>query len=276
MSLTRCYKCVFDRTVRVKVIALITGLLLLVNAFHSVLPILPISAVQDVFRVSMTFIDNPFINEYNEAELIRKYRVMRGSLATVPDTYTMLRLLQNVTSQPGIFSPVELGYYSYSPLCIQNFYGIQPSLFLYKMTYMIVIVSLLLVVSVSYVVIVWHTHKVSKNAQQNANNQVNNNTKVLGAKVLLVIGSQLICWITVMVLMIVYGMWTNKYAPDLLYELTAVVLLPLNSFLNPIFNSSLYRKLLGLLDKVSMKRREEEVKEQPVIIMNNLRPSQLE
>jgi len=32
----------------------------------------------------------------------------------------------------------------------------------------------------------------------------------------------------------------------------------------------------GLLDKVSMKRRGEEVKEQPVIIMNNLRPSQLE
>lgn len=110
------------------------------------------------------------------------------------------------------------------------------------MTYMIVIVSLLLVVGVSYIVIVWHTHKISKKAQQNANNQVrlsmkmkysentvkclyrpinhiqqvNNNIKALGAKVLLVIGSQLLCWITVMVLMIMYGMWTNKVRGDVL------------------------------------------------------------
>ena len=123
MSLTRCYKCVFDRTVRVKTIALITALILLLNFFHCVLPILPVSAVQDIFRVRMIFMNNPFIKDYNHAELVRKYQVLRGPEAHIPDTYSMLTQLKNISSKPDIFSPIELGYYSYSPLCIQNFYS---------------------------------------------------------------------------------------------------------------------------------------------------------
>ena len=57
----RCYKCVFERTVRVKAAIVITVVLFLFNAFHSVLPILPVGIIQDMFRVSMTFSSNPFM-----------------------------------------------------------------------------------------------------------------------------------------------------------------------------------------------------------------------
>ena len=159
ISLTRCYKCVFERTVRIYFIAILATLLFFLNAFHSVLPILPWSDVQDVFRVSMTFNNNPFIKEYNASEIVRIYREFKGQDTAIPSTYAMLKQLNTISSKPGIFDPVELGYYSYSPLCIQNFYGIQPSLFWYKTTYIVIICVLLQVVSISYIFIVHHTHR---------------------------------------------------------------------------------------------------------------------
>ena len=249
ISLTRCYKVAFDRTVRTKVIAVITAITFIFNTLHSALPIIPLSGVQDVFRASMTFSDNPFASEYDPLEMKRKYRVYKGDDVTFPDTYTMLERLNNISSKPGLFDPTELGYYSYSPLCIHNIYGTQSSLVVYKVVYMSVIVALLIATTISYITIVCNVYRTSKLAQQGAANQVNNNNTELSIKVVLVIGSQLFCWITVVILMAVYGLMKDIYAPDLLYELTAIVFLPMNSYLNPVFNSSLYRKVMTLVKR---------------------------
>ena len=250
ISLTRCYKVAFDRTIRVRVIAAVTAITFTFNALHSALPILPLSGVQDVFRASMTFSDNPFATEYNHLEMKRKYRVYKGENVTFPDTYTMLDQLNNISSKPGLFDPEELGYYSYSPLCIHNIYGTQASLVVYKVVYMSVIVALLIATTISYITIVCNVYRTSQMAQQGAANQVNNNNAELSIKVMFVIGSQLFCWITVVILMAVYGLVKDIYAPDLLYELTAIVFLPMNSYLNPVFNSSLYRKIMTLVKKM--------------------------
>ena len=198
----------------------------------------------------MTFSDNPFASEYNPLEMKRKYRVYKGENVTFPDTYTMLEQLNNISSKPGLFDPTELGYYSYSPLCIHNIYGTQASLVVYKVVYMSVIVALLIATTISYITLVCNVYRTSKMAQRGAANQVDNNNAELSIKVVLVIGSQLFCWITVVILMAVYGLKKDVYAPDLLYELTAIVLLPMNSYPNPVFNSSLYRKIMTLVKKV--------------------------
>ena len=250
ISLTRCYKVAFDRTIRVRVIAAVTAITFTFNVLHSVLPIIPLSGIQDVFRASMTFSDNPFATEYNPLEMKRKYRVYKGENVTFPDTYTMLDQLNNISSKPGLFNPEELGYYSYSPLCIHNIYGTQASLAVYKVVYMSVIVTLLIATTISYITIVSKVYKTSQMAQQGAANQVGNNNTELSIKVVLVIGSQLSCWIAVVVLMALYGLVEDIYAPDLLYELTAIVLLPMNSYLNPVFNSSLYKNIMALVKKI--------------------------
>ena len=260
ISLTRCYKVVFDRTIRVRVIAAVIAITFTFNALHSVLPIIPLSGVQDVFRASMTFSDNPFATEYNPLEMKRKYRVYRGENVTFPDTYTMLDQLNNISSKPGLFDPEELGYYSYSPLCIHNIYGTQASLVVYKMVYMSVIVTLLIATTISYITIICKVYRTSQMAQQGAANQVGNNNAELSIKVMFVIGSQLLCWITVVILMAVYGLVKDIYAPDLLYELTAIVFLPMNSFLNPVFNSSLYRKIMTLVKKMYSQMNERRTK----------------
>ena len=162
----------------------------------------------------------------------------------------MLKQLNNISSKPGLFDPEELGYYSYSPLCIHNIYGTQASLVVYKVVYMSVILALLIATTISYITIVRNAYKTSRMAQRGAANQVGNNNAELSIKVVLVIGSQLFCWITVVILMAVYGLVKDVYATDLLYELTAIVFLPMNSYLNPVFNSSLYRKSLDGVRKM--------------------------
>ena len=245
-SLTRYCKCVLQRNISFKLALIIAICLHLVNAAHSVLPVLPISAIQDIFRERMTFTDNPFIQEFSLSKLVARYKLYFGLAdnSTVPSTYTMLDHLKNVSTTGGMFSTRELGYYSYSSLCIQNMYGHQESLLEYKIGYMACLILLIAVVSTSYISIVCHAFRTARNANQMAALAINNSNNDLSVKVMLMIGSQLVCWITVMILTLVYSSLTNLHAPQLLYELTAVVILPLNSYLNPIFNSLMYKMVL--------------------------------
>lgn len=246
MSLTRCCKCVFERTVGVKTILLITGSAFIILAILSALPILAVSDLQDIFRASMMFKDNPFITKYTSTDLSRIYNVYKGNDTSCnPDTYTMLNQLNNISSKPGIFDPIELGFYSFSSLCIQRIYGIQESLVWYKVIYTSCILLLLAAVSVSYILIVIYALNSSRAVQNGANIQPPNNDKDLGVKVMLMIGSQLFCWLTVTTLIVINGLSETSRPTDLVYELTAIVFLPLNSLLNPIFYSSLYK--LGLV-----------------------------
>ena len=121
-SLTRYCKCVLQRNISLKLTWTVAICLHLVNAIHSVVPVLPISAIQDIFRESMTFTNNPFIKVFEASAVVSKYKVYYGENSSVPNTYTMLDHLNNVSTGGEMFKPRELGYYSYSSLCIQNMY----------------------------------------------------------------------------------------------------------------------------------------------------------
>ena len=249
VSLTRWCKCVLGREISLRVATLVLCLLHFINIAHSILPIIPISALQDVFRSYMSFSKNPFFKEYEADELVRKYQVYFGLNATLPSTFTMLEQLNNVSTGGEMFVPdVELGYYSYSSLCIHNIYSHQRSLLVYRIPYIIAIVILVAITSASYIGIVRHAYKTSSNVNQMAANanRGRNTSKDLTVKVMLMIGSQLTCWIAVMILTLVFS--SMVVAPPLLYEITVVMVFPLNSYLNPIFNSFLYKKIIENVD----------------------------
>ena len=267
MSLLRFCKCVLGREISFRMAILILSLLHLINFAHSCLPIIPLSSVQDVFRASMSFFNNPFFKEYEAGELIRKYLVYYGENASVPSTYSMLEQLNNASTGGHMFDSHELGYYSYSSLCIHNIYSHQKSLLIYRIPYMIIIIMLLIATSTSYISIVRHANKTSRNVNQMAANQNRGQSNDLSQKVMLMIGSQLACWITVMILTIVFS--DSLVASQLLHQVTALIIFPLNAYLNPIFNSFLYKKVLTIkLYVVKVLAREDEGgAEEPAIEM---------
>ena len=267
ISVTRWYKCVLGREISLQKATYVLLLLHITNIAHSILPIIPLSSLQDVFRAYMSFSNNPFFKEYDAGELIRKYLVYFGINTTVPGTYTMLEHLNNASTGGNMFDPKELGYYSYSALCIHNIYSQQESLLIYRIPYMIATTILLVATSTSYISIIMHAYKTSRNVNQMAANAIPaaRTSTDLSVKVMLMIGSQLACWITVMILTVIFSY--IMVAPPQLYELTAVLIFPLNSYLNPIFNSFLYKMIITKVDSwmkglwvkiITLRKRSEE------------------
>ena len=230
LGFVRCHTCLTSRSneITMSSVALVSTILFLVNVAHSAVPIIPLSYVQDVFRSKMSFHDNPFVYQYNNTVLRRMYNVYFGNNISIPSTYALLDDLKNTTSRRIIFDPVELGYYSYSPLCIYNIYGFQKTLFWYKVVYMISITLLLLIAGLSYIMLAQHTRRSGKIA---GNDQESRNTQ-LSIKVMVIVGSQLLCWIPVIVISIIYSIVIKRYAPDILYEVTAIVIIPLRTYYN--------------------------------------------
>ena len=188
----------------------------------------------------------------------------------------MIKELNNITSVPDMFVASELSYYSWSPVCVQDLFGIQESLLFYKIGYMVCLGAILLAIAVSYFKILYHFLKsqsevvAPKSAERkvagNAAGEVTRDIATAGnsiegavrnpaeivkkdlttqtkVKVTLIVGTKLVSWLLIVAAIIYYAV-KKDHAPIGWYEFTAFFLIPVNSFLNPIFNSDIFSRLV--------------------------------
>ena len=90
-------------------------------------------------------------------------------------------------------------------------------------------------------------------------------------KILLIIGTQLISWISFIGATIYYDL--NEGVPDLIFEIFATVVIPINSVLNPIFYSEIYKTTLMNM-KAMMKNCFNVESQQNVIHLDELQPKE--
>ena len=231
---------------------LIALLLSVFNALHSIVPILPISTVQDMFRANMTFSDNPFMQDYNASELVRKYEVYFGKSnppSKVPDTYTMLDHLNKVSTGGAMFEVEELGYYASSFLCVNNMYETQLSLMSYRIGYLACIAAVIFTASIMF----FRATSLFKQLLL-CQNEPAEDARITPMATLM-IWSQLLCWVCVMVLMVVHTAQIRSDSRRLLYATTVIMVLPLKCLINPAMNI--------------LSSTEEQVVEEAVIIEQN-------
>jgi len=119
----------------------------------------------------------------------------------------------------------------------------------YKVFYCISISTLLIVISAAYIVIVIKA-KSSRRQVGPDNNDNNDNTTQLALKVSLMIISQLVSWVSFMAAVIHFSWVSNSPPPAKTFEIFALVVIPINSLLNPIFYSGLYKRMTSLLWRV--------------------------
>ena len=136
----------------------------------------------------------------------------------------------------------------------------------YKYGYCITITLLLAAVSTSYCLIL---HKERK-TRNNVGNDVGINREMT-VKILLIIGTQLISWISFIGATIYYDL--NEGVPDLIFEIFATVVIPINSVLNPIFYSEIYKTTLMNM-KAMMKNCFNVESQQNVIHLDELQPKE--
>ena len=95
----------------------------------------------------------------------------------------------------------------------------------------------------SYIRIVVYTRKSSNALAQGQQAGAEVSVAVqLSLKVAFMIGSQLISWLSFFILVMVYNI-SSELPSTMVYEATAGVIMPINSLLNPIFYSSLFKKI---------------------------------
>ena len=234
MSIIRGIKCtVTFVTIRYRTVVRISSLLSILNLVHSVVPVLKIQVLQNIFVSEVhldNILENPLIQYYNETHVRKIYQAFypNGSAGNVME---MLENLSSITSLPHIFDYTVIGYYGTSPLCIQNIFKNQESYRLYKLSFCTNISILLAFVAISYIAIISRQLKSPKAE-----------AKDLIVKVAMIIGSQLLCWVSLIALANYY-IGTSS-APSYLFEVFALLAIPFNSFVNPIFYSDIYKVIL--------------------------------
>ena len=254
MSITRYRVC---RTVglhikrsSVVIVLVITNLL---NWSHSLLPLLPIVAIQEIFRTEIFFKNldiNPFFttNPINRSRLLMLYEGMFRHPSNSPDVYKILEDLKNVTSNERIFDTKEISYYGNTGLCMHNIFKSQGSYNIYKMSYCVCISIVLSIVSLTYLKILMKSRQSKKSLADsggNKNSPTSSREKnFITLKIALIIGSQLACWISYISTIIFFDYIAKKSPSPVVFEIFALVVIPLNSFLNPVFYGEMYTKIL--------------------------------
>ena len=248
VSITRfltCHSFLTEISKRAAILASIIGACF--NIFHSIMPLLPINTLSDTFRTAIFFKnlnENPFFdsNPVNLSRLIETYNKI-FHLEGKHDIYEMSKRLSNITTKLEIFDFSEIGYYGNTGLCVHNIFkdhGDHPAYRIYKILYCTVLLALLVIVSIAYIKIVL---KQRSSAQAANSNAAGSTSAALTLKVALMIGFQLACWIPLIITVWYFQYITKTPASPMVFEVFALVVLPINSFLNPVFYSELYKKV---------------------------------
>ena len=247
MSVVRCINCVslHNRT-KPRAVIIASTVLIAITLMNAVIPILPFAKVQDMFRTEAFFrnsVDNPFITS-NHVDMARLNKMHKTYFSYDTDIYTTVKNLNNITTKTTIFDIEEIGYYGNTPLCVHNVFKEQQSYLIYKLFYLSVLSLLLIIVTLTYLIIV-RKQLLSRREVGDIGGEMNRQnaaTPSLTVKVSLMIGSQLASWLTFIGTAVYFQIVTDVPSSQL-FEIIALVVLPINSVLNPIFYSELYKTI---------------------------------
>jgi hypothetical protein len=251
MSIVRCLIC--SRTVlevKLSTAMVVSGILIMLNLANSIIPVLPFESVQNVFRTKIFFKnvkENPFItsNKFNRTHLDKLHFQY---YSTHTDLYTTIRELNNMTYNNNLFDIVEIGYYGNSEMCVHNVFKTHNSYIFYKVGYCTVLTVLLAVLVITYAKIVQSKIASRKRVMRAGGNVPDQSIASLGVKVFLMIGTQALSWVSFIATMIYFQFDTGNPRP-LFFEIFSLLVIPINSLLNPIFYSELYGKLAHVVLK---------------------------
>ena len=250
MSITRFHTCrniVVD--IKKRTIVILSISINILNILHSFLPLMPVTAIKEIFRTEIFFThlgENPFFsgNPINRSRLafVHKEMLHRED----DDIYRMISDLSKITSKGHIFDVMEISYYGNTGLCVHNIFKSQENYKFYKLIYCNILVFLLGLVSAAYIKIILKQREYSKAVAPSVAGAEGPDsvTSQLTLKVALIIGSQLISWIPFILSVLYFEYIASKPASELVFEIFALVVIPMNSFLNPVFHSKLYKKAM--------------------------------
>ena len=238
MGAVRCYNCE-NMLVHFSVRRVVAGLViaLALNVLISAAALLPWDFFTNIFQTTVYFEGNRLLKKGSRAAIDILIAEYYGPDHPVGDTWSSkLALLSNMTSSPDMFQPTKtFGFFNQSPLCIQNLFSkdSNPVIRLIKTVYISLQAIIVVFFSICYIWIVFIRYRSNSAAPSLRNND--KQKKKLTRKVTLIVCSQLLAWIPIIIATIIT--LADRKVPITFYEIVAIVLIPANSALNPLFHN---------------------------------------
>ena len=220
------------------------------NWLHSLVPLLPFTEIKEIFRTEI-FIKNldknPFFNKnpINRSHLSLVYDGMFQKNNSMTGVYDMIEHLRNITSEKDIFDITDISYYGNTGLCIHNIFKSNESLYYkYKISYCICLCILLVIISTSYIKILIKQRGLRQVIAQveGLKNIHEGDQASMTLKIAVIIGSQIVCWTSLIITLILFEYIIKTPAPPMVFEVFGLIVIPLNSLINPILYSGIYKK----------------------------------
>ena len=148
---------------------------------------------------------------------------------------------------------MTFGFYSSSSVCLPDFYSKSPVSS--KFSLAVISYNLLLIscIAVGYILIF---HKIKSTKMNKSSENSLKKERIMSVKILLIVATDIACWLPIIVFS--YASFLGFQIPGVAHSVTSIVLLPINSLINPILYSRVYvtffKKLKILFSKLSFKK----------------------
>ena len=140
----------------------------------------------------------------------------------------------------------EFGYYSQTSVCLPRFYvAYGGDAWEYSVAIITVNFVSFLFIAVGYVLIYVRS---SKSKLENRNRKQNQTTN-MQKRISRIIITDFLCWIPICIM--AYVKLSGYYIDDIAYIVSAGLLLPINSAINPLLYSSLFDKLTKICQRIN-------------------------
>ena len=245
MSLIRCLNVCYESVIKKMHVIVGSAILFVLNLFHAALPLLPIVKIRDIFRTDLFFTNlqkNPFFST-NPMNISHVLNMHQKAFFKKENIYIALEEMQKTTSGDDLFDFLEISFYGNTDQCIHNIFSSKESYAYYKLVYCSVMSTMLAVLSTSYLLIIRYDRKSKAELKKVNHIKTDHNaaSSSLTIKVSIMIITQLASWTSLISATIYFQYIAKKDAPQALFEWFALVIIPVNSLLNPIFYSTLYK-----------------------------------
>ena len=140
------------------------------------------------------------------------------------------------------------GFYSSSSVCLPDFYS--KSLLARNYSFVLMSFNLLLIIliSVGYLLIFFEIR--SSKVNNRSRNKSKNERKFM-IRVFLIVATDIVCWLPIIAF--TYASYSGWMIPDIVHPLSSIVLLPINSVINPFLYSRVEIVLYEIIKKLVKK-----------------------
>ena len=278
MSICRCFTCLNSFSNKELTVPGFLAVFLLVNLGNFVRAFAPFfvtSAVMtdwaDIFIHEHIFTGNPLISRGKKTDLARmlaEYKRLSPNETSFWSTKKMLYELRNMTSQGELFASEKvnsIGFYGKSSMCYPDFFTNEPAMLGYKIFFMAESSCYLITILSCYVLILRQFMNSRAVVQPATQKDTGKDSQVffLSLKISLLIGSQIIWWLPVTVAII--GSFFDWAIPFLQADSLIGMIIPINSFLNPI----LHCKPIFTLSSSIIKNISQAIRRMPLLLKQN-------